>query len=326
MFENHTGNNTSLVLVLGYSISSISLALLNKYALVEFPHATFILALQLLTSSIISYGIGAVGLVAVDSLQWNKIYPFIPATLLFYAGLVVNLILLEHVNVDTFVVFRSVVPIMVQISDCLFRGSPWPSWSNGLILLFLAAVAMVYMLLDNETTMVGYTWALVDVLIITISNIYIKTIVTEVELQPWGLVYYSNSLSLVLVPFGLWLSPVTTQDLRLVCEPYLALALGMACVSGCTISFFGLNLRKALSATNFAIIGLTSKIMLVIVNAAIWSRHATPSGLAIVLVCILTAACHQLWYSVRTEDATTSPETKYDQLPTSCPHQTLSLS
>ena len=100
-------------------------------------------------------------------------------------------------------------------------------------------------------------------------RLVVKRVVTHVELSPWGYVYYNNFLALAVYPasftasqesscyivigrcFQVWATLsgevtrlVTEDPLSSLNEPTSLCAVGLSCVLGLGISFFGLNARR----------------------------------------------------------------------------------
>ncbi|KAF9624918.1 hypothetical protein IFM89_015638 [Coptis chinensis] len=68
--------------------------------------------------------------------------------------------LLLHANVDTFIVFRSAVPIFVSMEEALYLHQPWPSIRTCLSLSTIFAGCVLYVLTDYQFTLTAYSWAL----------------------------------------------------------------------------------------------------------------------------------------------------------------------
>lgn len=228
----------------------------------------------------------AVGVLDADTLSFTKVRLFAPAVLMFYAAIAANMRLLSKSTVDTFIVVRSVTPIFTQVGEILFFGADWPSQDEWLALLTISvgAVGFAY---HNIATIAKFPvifWALVYLLCITADTLVVKRVVTHVELSPWGYVYYNNFLALSVYPAWAMLSGEAT---RLAIEdPFSSLnkptslcAVGISCILGLGISFFGLNARRALSATAFTVLGVSCKFISVLLNMVLWHHHAPHAAL-----------------------------------------------
>lgn len=103
----------------GYCLSASLLSIINKWAVVKFPYPGALTALQYFTSAVGVLLCGWFKFIEYDSLDLLTMWRFLPAAIIFYLSLFTNSELLLHANVDTFIVFRSVVPIFVAIGETL---------------------------------------------------------------------------------------------------------------------------------------------------------------------------------------------------------------
>jgi hypothetical protein len=130
----------------------------------------------------------------------------------------------------------------------------------------VGAVGFAYHNVATIAKFAVFFWALVYLLCITADTqktaplrklvkkidirLVVKRVVTHVELSPWGYVYYNNFLALAVYPAWAMLSGeatrLATEDpLSSLNEPASLCAVGISCVLGLGISFFGLNARRA---------------------------------------------------------------------------------
>jgi hypothetical protein len=81
-------------------------------------------------------------------------------------------------------------------------------------------------------------------------------------------------------------------------EKYLNLQsmgpVALSCIFGLAISFFGFSCRQALSATSFTVVGVTNKLLTVLINVTVWSKHAGAFGICMLLVCISGGVLYQV--------------------------------
>ncbi|KAH8482260.1 hypothetical protein Peur_068211 [Populus x canadensis] len=273
-------------LVVGYALCSSLLAVINKFAITKFNYPGLLTALQYLTSALGVWVLGKLGLLYHDSFSYETAKKFLPAALVFYLAIFTNTNLLRHANVDTFIVFRSLTPLLVAIADTLFRKQPIPSKLTFVSLFVILGGAVGYVATDSAFTLTAYSWALAYLVTITSEMVYIKHIVSNIGLNTWGLVYYNNLLSLMMAPlfwiltgeysevFASWGSKAGNWF-----EFDAFFAVSLSCIFGFLISFFGFAARKAISATAFTVTGVVNKFLTVVINVFIWDKHASPVGL-----------------------------------------------
>ncbi|KAL2338317.1 hypothetical protein Fmac_012763 [Flemingia macrophylla] len=192
---------TTSGVVVGYAVCSSLLAIINKYAITKFNYPGLLTALQYLTSAAGVYLLGKLGFLHHDPFSLPTAKKFFPAALVFYLAIFTNTNLLRHANVDTFIVFRSLTPLLVALADTAFRHQPCPSNLTFLSLLVILAGAVGYVATDSAFTLTAYSWAFAYLVTITTEMVYIKHMVMNLGLGTWGFVFYNNLLSLMMAPF-----------------------------------------------------------------------------------------------------------------------------
>lgn len=287
----------STFLALGYSATSATLAVANKWALGRFPYSGTLTLLQFLFAASAVKVLHICGVVEADVLSLRKVQAFAPAVLMFYVSIAANLRLLSRATVDTFIVARSVTPILTQCGEILLLGGSTPSIEALLALLLIAIGASGYALtnavaLSSEVLF----WASAYVLCVASDMLIVKRVVTDVKLTPWGYVYYNNLIALAFYPG--WIA--MTGEAKRVMEafsvlltPRAALAVGISCAIGLGISFFGLNTRRALSATAFTVLGAACKFLSILINVLCWRHHAPLTALPWLCLALLGSIFYQ---------------------------------
>ncbi|XP_015898203.1 GDP-fucose transporter 1 [Ziziphus jujuba] len=287
-------------LVIGYALCSSLLAVINKYAITKFNYPGLLTALQYLTSALGVWVLGKLGFLHHDSFTWETAKKFLPAAFVFYLAIFTNTNLLRHANVDTFIVFRSLTPLLVAIADTAFRKQPCPSKLTFVSLLIILGGAVGYVATDSGFTLTAYSWAFAYLVTITTEMVYIKHMVTNLGLNTWGFVLYNNLLSLMVAPLfwiltgeysDVFAALATSSGSWLQSSAFFAVSL--SCVFGLLISFFGFAARKAISATAFTVTGVVNKFLTVAINVLIWDKHASPFGLVCILFTISGGVLYQ---------------------------------
>ncbi|XP_062090675.1 GDP-fucose transporter 1 [Humulus lupulus] len=287
-------------LVVGYALCSSLLAVINKFAITKFNFPGLLTALQYLTSALGVWILGKVGFLHHDAFTWETAKKFLPAATVFYLAIFTNTNLLRHANVDTFIVFRSLTPLLVAIADTTFRKQPCPSKLTFLSLLVILGGAIGYVATDSGFTLTAYSWAFAYLVTITTEMVYIKHMVTNLGLNTWGFVLYNNLLSLMMAPL-FWI--ITGEYVEVFAavgsstgnwfQSSAFIAVSLSCVFGLLISFFGFAARKAVSATAFTVTGVVNKFLTVAINVTIWDKHASPFGLLCLLFTIIGGVLYQ---------------------------------
>ncbi|OIW20944.1 hypothetical protein TanjilG_25939 [Lupinus angustifolius] len=283
----------------GYCLSASLLSIINKWAVMKFPYPGALTALQYFTSAAGVFLCGWFKFVEHDSLNLLTMWRFLPAAIIFYLSLFTNSELLLHANVDTFIVFRSVVPILVAVGETLFLHQPWPSVKTWASLTTIFAGSVLYVITDYQFTFMAYSWALAYLVSMTIDFVYIKHVVMTIGLNTWGLVLYNNLEALMLFPLELLIMGELKKIRHEISDEtdwysfQVVLPVGLSCLFGLSISFFGFSCRKAISATGFTVLGIVNKLLTVVINLVVWDKHSTWVGTVGLLICMLGGIMYQ---------------------------------
>lgn len=287
-------------LVIGYAVCSSLLAVINKYAITKFNYPGLLTGLQYLTSALGVWILGKLGVLYHDAFTLETAKKFLPAASVFFLAIFTNTNLLRHANVDTFIVFRSLTPLLVAIADTAFRRQPCPSKLTYFSLVTILGGAIAYVVTDSAFTITAYSWAFAYLVTITTEMVYIKHMVTNLGLNTWGFVLYNNLLSLMMAPI-FWIITGEYTDVYAALQSNPStwfdssafIAVSLSCVFGFLISFFGFAARKAISATAFTVTGVVNKFLTVFINVLIWDKHANPIGLVSLLFTIIGGVLYQ---------------------------------
>ncbi|KAK9105397.1 hypothetical protein Scep_022241 [Stephania cephalantha] len=283
----------------GYCLSASLLSIINKWAVMKFPYPGALTALQYLTSAAGVLLCGLLRILEHDPLDLQTLWRFLPAAVIFYLSLFTNSELLLHANVDTFIVFRSAVPIFVAIGETLYLHQPWPSMKTWLSLGTIFGGSVLYVLTDYQFTVTAYSWAVAYLISMSIDFVYIKHVVMTIGLNTWGLVLYNNLEALLLFPLELLIMGELKKIKHEISDESdwhsfaVVLPVGLSCLFGLAISFFGFSCRRAISATGFTVLGIVNKLLTVVINLLIWDKHSTLVGTLGLLICMSGGILYQ---------------------------------
>ncbi|XP_065876470.1 GDP-mannose transporter GONST3-like [Euphorbia lathyris] len=283
----------------GYCISASLLSIINKWAVMKFPYPGALTALQYFTSAAGVALCGCLKILEHDRLDPLTMWRFLPAAIIFYLSLFTNSELLLHANVDTFVVFRSIVPLFVAVGETLFLHQPCPLLKTWLSLATIFIGSVLYVLTDYQFSIAAYSWALAYLISMTVDFVYIKHVVMTIGLNTWGLVLYNNLEALLLFPFELLIMGEIKKIKREISDESdwhsfdVVLPVGLSCLFGLSISFFGFSCRKAISATGFTVLGVVNKLLTVVINLVVWDKHSSFVGTVGLLICMAGGIMYQ---------------------------------
>ena len=72
-----------------------------------------------------------------------------------------------------------------------------------------------------------------------------------------------------------------------------------------------------ISATSFTLVGVINKLITVLLNSMLWSKHSSPIGILAVCLCILAGSFYQ--QSPRKDETKMNNNKHYEKLPVSSP-------
>ncbi|XP_059653029.1 GDP-mannose transporter GONST3-like [Cornus florida] len=283
----------------GYCISASLLSIINKWAVMKFPYPGALTALQYFTSAAGVLICGWLKLIERDQLDLLTMWRFLRAAVIFYLSLFTNSELLHHANVDTFIVFRSAVPIFVALGETLYLHQPWLTMRMWISLAAIFGGSVLYVITDYQFTLMAYSWALAYLISMSIYFVYIKHVVMTIDLNTWGLVLYNNLEALMLFPFELLIMGELKKIKHEISDEsdwysfQVILPVGLACLFGLAISFFGFSCRKAISATGFTVLGIVNKVLTVVINLVVWDKYSTFVGTVGLLICMTGGIMYQ---------------------------------
>ncbi|KAF4730918.1 hypothetical protein FOZ62_010099 [Perkinsus olseni] len=220
-------------------------------------------------------------------LEYTLARRFSGVVAIFCLCLFTNVKALQHVNVETVIVFRSCSPLAVTFFDYYYLGRELPSGKSWLALFGIVLGAFLYMVSDDGMQVQGYFWVSLYFLAIVTEMAFVKHIINTVAMSTWTRVYYNNVLSIPVLAVAAALNGelrTLAQDYTWTVEAVPSL-LG-SCVIGIGISFYGFHLRELVTATTFTVVGVLCKVATVLLNHAIWDHHSNVVGSLALLGCI----------------------------------------
>ncbi|KAF5450460.1 hypothetical protein F2P56_030812 [Juglans regia] len=95
----------------------------------------------------------------------------------------------------------------------------------------------------------------------------------------------------------------------------VVLTVGLSCLFGLSISFFGFSCRRAISVTRFTVLGIVDKLLTVVISLVVWDMHSTFVGTMELLICMLGGVMYRQSTSKKPKDVkeVNARETDEDQ-------------
>ena len=295
-----------------YCICSGGMLLVNKLAVHHLPLPGLVTACQFSLCSLCVYGSKLCGWLEMDDFEWDKVKYFLIYVLSFTIGTYTNMKVLSMANVETVIVFRSCTPLAVAILDYLVYKRAAPTLRSCASLFLITSGAMGYILTDREFQvrgMAAYYWVSIWWAVLVFQLTYGKFLVTGINLKSlWTPVLYTNTFSIIPALLVCLIAGELKQS-RLDSVNIDGAAIGwllLSCGIGIGISWAGFWCQSLVSATTYTVVGVMNKMLTVTVNVLIWDKHASPSGIAALCLCLLGGSLYQ--QSPLREQANTSSE------------------
>ena len=151
-----TSSATIMKAISWYSCCSGFMLVVNKVALFHVPRPSLVAGLQLATCSAFVLALKAAGVLAVDTLQWEKVRPYLIYVVAFSASIYCNMRALDASNVETVIVFRSCTPVTVAVLDWAFLDRELPGGRSVAALLLILVGTFSYASTDPQFAVHGF--------------------------------------------------------------------------------------------------------------------------------------------------------------------------
>lgn len=223
--------------ILLYTICSSSLLLINKIAIEKVSAPTFILWLQLTSSTIFVSVSSAAGCKAIqlNRLSLRQIWRFIPAAFGFLGVMYANIKVLQHANVETLVVFRCSTPLILSFLDFAFLERELPTLRSWISLMGILLGSVGYLLSQTVFQISALLWLALWLVFFLFEMTYLKHICDTIDVTNWSRVFYNNFIGL----FPLTLVGIFSDDYYLVSKVHIdsptIVVLSLSCIVGVSL-------------------------------------------------------------------------------------------
>jgi solute carrier family 35 len=219
----------------------------------------------------------------------SKMFHFSLIVLSFVGGVYANIITLQHLNVETVIVFRSCTVLCVCAIETAFMDRDLPSAKSLASLLCIFFLTVVYVDGDVHFNAQGYAWLSIWFFLLVFSMTYVKHVCDAVRLETWEQVLFTNGLSIPLTFSLLYFTNEVDTVRNIQFSHRCITVLLLSCLFGVGISYSSYYIRSELSATSFDLLGIVCKFMSAFLNVALGLRHASPRGLLCLLAIVIAA-------------------------------------
>jgi len=281
-----------------FALVSNSLLIVNKLCLQRIPAPSVISAMQFGCSASFVIFLQATGLAPVDVFEWPKVQAYLLYVTLFCLSIYLNMKTMTHANIETVVTFRACAPLVVNVLDWAFMGREPPRLRSAIALFVISVGAATYVFTDRAFGLSGwsaYTWASCYLGIISIEITYAKHIVgpSLKWSSMWGPTLYTNALSILPMSIMAYVSGEHRVAASAEWDRTAIGLVGVSCALGVAMSFAGFRMANLLSATGFAVFGVSNKMIVTMCSVLFLDQHASPLGVCALVVCLVGAACYK---------------------------------
>ena len=277
-----------------YSTCSAGMLIVNKLTIKHIPFPATVTMSQFVFCVVALKAMAVVGWIKTEAVVWDKARHFVVYVVAFALSTYANMQVLAVTNVETVIVARSTLPIAVAGVDYLFRNYEAPNrhaWC-AFTLIVGGAVGYAWNDLGADLLLSSYLWIALWWLLLVFQLSYGNALIRSVPFDStWSPVLYNNLLS---IPLSLLLvlgsgERVEIHDIK----PRAWMWWVLSCVVGTLISFSGFWCQRVVSATCYTVLGVTNKILAVLLNQLMWKHHASGRGTMMLLVCLLGGAFYR---------------------------------
>jgi len=286
--QENVSTATRTAVILPYMMVSSLMLMANKLAVELVPAPATVLLIQFIASAIFAKVMQLCGR-EVDPLEWGKVKKFILVVFAQIGVIFSGMKALQYCNVETFIVFRTSMPVVLCVLDYIYLGRDLPGRRSAFCLLGLLFGAGSYALTESGFQVKGYMWIAIWYVIFCIEFAYVKHVVESVEMTTYGRVYYTN----VLGSFGFLAMALAFGEYNLFQSSMLewkpVAIVTLTCFLGMGMSTLSYQLRAMVSSTYMAIIGNICKVLTVLINFFLWDKHANAYGFCALGLCLVCA-------------------------------------
>lgn len=269
-----------LTLIL-YLLSSSSLLVVNKWAIMLVQKPSVLLLLQTSASVVITLALWVIGMTHLNRPTRETVQGYMLVSLVFIATIFANVKVLQLAGVNLFIVLRCSTPILVAVLDFVFLGRELPDKRSLTALFALAMSGTSYAHLRSSSQSSTSTptdprylmfWCIAWVTAFVVEMTFTKHIVDKTKVSGWAGTLLQNAFASV------WMGMVVVVDVLCLSSKEDAtaysmdapsvLVVGASCLIGTVLSYSGLTLRGFTSATTYTVVGVVCKMLSILLNEA----------------------------------------------------------
>lgn len=234
-------------------------------------------------------------LVEYPTFNFTMARSWMPLNILFIGMLFSGFMSLVYVSVPMVTITKNLSNIITVFGEYYLFGEPlsYLTLISVLIMVIGAALAGAN---DLEFNFLGYVWMGINCLFTAGYVLYMRFASTSIKLPRFGMVYYNNLISMILLlPFCILRSEfVAIFDPQIMTMPFLASNI-VAGILGFYLNFASLWCVGATNATTYAIVGSLNKVPITVLGFLLFNAKMTTEG--VLFIAMATAGGFLYAYS-----------------------------
>ncbi len=284
------------IIIVFYSICSSMLLLANKYVLHTARTPGFLILCQCsftaaLVPCLSAFGPERQNISLISAKDLNR---FSIVVLCFVGTLFANAKALQYVNVDAVIGLRLTIPLFLSFLEFAFLGRELPNVRSVLSLIGIATCFVFYLIYDRDggISTLAWVWLAIWYSWTIFEGVYVKHVVSTTLLSVVDQTFYQNFLSLPILTLATVCYESSDVIDMIAASWHIKFVLAVSCLLGAGMSFFSFVLRNEVSATMFSLIGNLCKVFTIAANCVVWKMHASPTGTAAIILCIICSTMY----------------------------------
>jgi len=313
--DDKASQGVVMALLCGHALSASLLLVVNKWALQALPYVWVLTTMQFVPAVVLVGLAGSMGLVEVEALKMRKLIAFFPAAGMFFITMTAGNAVVKHSNVDTFIVMRALVPIPAAFLETVALGEPCPRPSSWAGLCTLVLGSLCFASANRGIAIRSASWVCLFLVMMPVDAVLIKHVINTTGLPAWSLVLYQNLIAGSLGIVCIFIFELNTAAARADFSERLRTGgistwtpVLLSCFLGISVSFFQMKVRRIVSSTAFMVLGVSNKLLALLINQLTMPSNNSFMSVSSVLVSIGGAVCFQ--QTVKGKGISQAPSTK----------------
>jgi hypothetical protein len=252
---------------------------MTKWILTNFTHVLPLAIVQLSFFSLAIFLMKLVRLIELDPIGFSIVKQHLPASAMFLLVVCASNSVLVLSDLNTLIFVLCTAPLLyfaIALSVCC--------WRSGLALLTLSIGVTMFVVGNSSVVVAGSSWIIIYYVCSVVHRIFNNNVLDDLQLSPWSIVLYNNSLALLAVPVAVFCAGVWDDVFRSQTYAGIFHVDSMRQLSFCFLIslgpvFFEMNVRKfPMTPTVDMLFAVFCKVCAVSLGVIFLPDHVTITG------------------------------------------------